>query len=114
MIIIDENTVVVSNFSELKSVLEEANTYNYVYLNSDITLTSGIKLSSSKTTVTIDGTYDNVRHKYIDMKSTSGTSAIYVSAVYPSKVIIKNMDVTGYNYYGIVYVPDSSTYHSNY
>lgn len=83
MIIIDENTVVVSNFSELKSVLEEANTYNYVYLNSDITL-------------------------------TSGTSAIYVSAVYPSKVIIKNMDVTGYNYYGIVYVPDSSTYHSNY
>ena len=112
MIIIDENTVVVSSFSELKSILEEVNTYNYVYLSSDITLTSGIKLSSSKTTITIDGTYDNVRHKYIDMKSTSGTSAMYVSAINPSKVIIKNMDVTGYNYYGIVYVPDSSTYQS--
>ena len=25
-------------------------------------------------------------------------------------VIVKNMDITGYNYYGIIYVPDSSTY----
>lgn len=110
MIIIDENTVVVNSFSELKSVLEETNTYTYIYLNEDITLTSGIRIASNKTSVTIDGTYNNVRHKYIDMKSTSGTNAIYVNNANPSEIVVKNMDVTGYNYYGIVYIPESSTY----
>ena len=110
MIIIDENTIVVNSFSELKSALEETNTYTYIYLNEDITLTSGIRIASNKVSVTIDGTYNNVRHKYIDMKSTSGTNAIYVNNANPSKITVKNMDVTGYNYYGIVYVPESSTY----
>lgn len=110
MIIIDENTVVVNSFSELKSALEETNTYTYIYLNEDITLTSGIRIASNKTSVTIDGTYNNVRHKYIDMKSTSGTNAIYVNNANPSEIVVKNMDVTGYNYYGIVYIPESSTY----
>lgn len=110
MIIIDENTVVVSNFNELKSVIEGVNTYNYIYLGDDITFTSGIKINSGKVSLTIDGTYDNVRHKYIDMKSTSGTNALYISGASNSNVIIKNVDVTGYNYYGIVYVPDASTY----
>lgn len=110
MIIIDENTVVVNSFSELKSALEETNAYTYIYLNEDITLTSGIRIASNKVSVTIDGTYNNVRHKYTDMKSTSGTNAIYVNNANPSKIVVKNMDVTGYNYYGIVYVPESSTY----
>lgn len=57
MTIIDNNTVVVFSSAELKSVLENDNGYDYVYFGNDITLDSGIKISSSKVNVTINGTY---------------------------------------------------------
>ena len=57
MTIIDNNTVVVFSSAQLKSVLENDNGYDYVYFGSDITLDSGIKISSSKVNVTINGTY---------------------------------------------------------
>lgn len=57
-------------------------------------MTGGIKINASKTNLVIDGTYNNVRHKFIDMKS----------------VVVKNMDITGNNYYEVIYVPESSTY----
>ena len=38
--IIDNNTVVVTNNDELKQVLSEDNSYEYIYLGSDITATS--------------------------------------------------------------------------
>lgn len=44
------------------------------------------------------------------MKSTAYTSAIYVNNKATVKVIVKNLDITGYNYYGVICVPDSSTY----
>ena len=110
MEIINNNTVVVFTSEELKSVLESDNTYTYIYIGSDITLTSGIRIYSNKVSITIDGLYNNIRHKYIDMKSTAYTSAIYVNNKTTVKVIVKNLDITGYNYYGVICVPDSSTY----
>lgn len=44
------------------------------------------------------------------MKSIAYTSAIYVNNKTTVKVIVKNLDITGYNYYGVICVPDSSTY----
>ena len=39
MKVLDSKTVVVSNSDELKEILEEDNTYSYIYLDSDDTIT---------------------------------------------------------------------------
>lgn len=112
MKIIDNLTVVVYTSEELKTALENNNGYTYVYFGSDITLTSGINISGTKSNVTIDGTYENVRYHFTDMKNLSGSSAIQAANRLILNVTVKNMDITGYNYYGIIYVPDASTYQS--
>ncbi len=110
MIIIDSKTVAVESFNELKEVLSGNNTYNYIYFNTDITLTSGISINQNKTSVTIDGTYNGVRHTFTDMKSAASTSAIYVNSGLIKNVVFKNVSTVGYNYYGLIYVPESNTY----
>lgn len=44
------------------------------------------------------------------MKNLSASNTIYVSSSNTSKVTVQNMDITGYNYYGVIYVPESNTY----
>lgn len=109
MTIIDDNTVVVNTSAELKNILENNNTYNYIYFGNNITLTSGIIISSTKTNITIDGTYDNVTYEFTDMKSTGAADTIRVNSVI-NKVTVKNMKITGYNYYGVIYVPEEAKY----
>ena len=109
MTIIDDNTVVVNTSAELKSVLENNNTYNYIYFGSNITLSSGIVISSTKSNVIIDGTYDDVTYEFTDMKSTGAADTIRVNSAI-NKVTVKNMKITGYNYYGVVYVPEEAKY----
>lgn len=110
MEIIDNNTVVVTSSEELKNILENNNSYTYIYFGNDITLTSGIKISGTKNNITINGTYNNNRYKFTDMKSLSTANVIAVSNKLTLNVTVKNMDVTGYNYYGIIYVPESNDY----
>lgn len=110
MTIINDTTVVVFTSAELKTVLEGTNNYNYIYFGANITLTAGIKIASTKTNITIDGTYQNVRYTYEDMKNLSASNTIYVSSSNTTKVTVQNMDITGYNYYGVIYVPESNTY----
>lgn len=45
---INNKTVTVSTSDELKEVLENNNDYEYIYLENDITLKSGIKINSNK------------------------------------------------------------------
>lgn len=110
MTIINENTVVIFTSEELKTALENDNGYNYIYLGNNIALTSGIKISSTKPNVTIDGTYNGVTYQFEDRKTLNASDTINVS--YPSilKVTVTNMNIIGYNYYGIIYVPESSLY----
>lgn len=110
MEIINNNTVVVFNSSELKSAIESAN-YNYIYFGENITLTSGININTTKTNLTIDGTYNNIRHTYTDMKSTAASNTINVR-INNTNIIVKNMDITSYNYYGIIYVPEGTAYNN--
>lgn len=42
MIKIDDKKIIVSSFDELKEVLEEYNTYNYIFLMNDISITEDI------------------------------------------------------------------------
>lgn len=110
MKVIDSITVVVYTYSELKEALEGNNGYTYIYFGDNITLSGGVAISGTKSNVIIDGTYDDVRHTYTDMKNLSAANTINVANKLTLNVIVKNMDITGYNYYGVVYVPESSTY----
>lgn len=54
MNIINNKTVSVATSSELKEALENNNGYEYIYLESDITLKSGITINSKKSKVIIN------------------------------------------------------------
>ncbi len=110
MTIINDNTVVVVTYEELKSTLEENNPYNYIYFGANITLKGSIKIASTKTSLIIDGTYNDVRHTYEEMKSTTATDSIWVSSNTIKSVKLQNINVYGNNYYGIIYVPDNAQY----
>lgn len=110
MIKLNKETVVVFSYEELKEVLENENEYSYIYLGDNIVLSGGIGISNSKTNVVIDGTYEYTRYEFTVQKKLGSKDGIYLSANKTSKVIVKNMKITGYNYYGVIYVPENSLY----
>lgn len=110
MTIINETTVVVFSSEELKNCLEGNNGYAIIYLGANITLGSGINISSSKQSIIIDGTYEGITYQLEDRKSSTTGDTIRVSAAYPNKVVVQNMNIIGYNYYGVIFVPEASTY----
>lgn len=112
MTIINDTTIVVFTYAELKSVLESDNTYTYIYFGANIYLEGGIKIASTKTTLTIDGTYEGITYTYEDNKSLSASNTIYVNNANNQNITVKNLNVTGNNYYGIIYVPEATTYNN--
>lgn len=110
MKIINNNTIVVYSSSELKEILEGNNEYSLIYLGSNITLESGIKISSTKVNLTIDGTYEETKYTLTDKKSLASSDTISVSSPSILEVIVRNIDIVGYNYYGTIYVPENSLY----
>lgn len=102
--------VVVYTSSELKSVLEGTNSYNYVYLGSDIKLESGISINKSKSSVTIDGTYENVRHTMEDVKTLNSGDTISVADATTLYVKVCNLDFVGNNYYGVIFVREEAKF----
>lgn len=110
MTIINDTSVVVNTSEELKTILEQNNNYTHIYFGANIILTSGIKIASTKTNVIIDGTYQNTTYTLEDMKSLSTSNTINVSSSNTTKVTVQNMNIKGYNYYGVIYVPKSTAY----
>lgn len=110
MTIINDTTVGVTTFEELKNILETNNTYNYIYLENNITLTNGIRISSTKTNITINGTYNNKTSTLEDKKTLNYGDTINASYQTIQKVTVCNMNIIGNNYYGIIYVPESTIY----
>lgn len=110
MTIINDTSVVVYTSEELKTILEQNNNYTHIYFGANITLTAGIKIASTKINVIIDGTYQNTTYTLEDMKSLSTSNTINVSSSNTTKVTVQNMNIKGYNYYGVVYVPESTAY----
>ncbi len=112
---LEEISVVVNNYSELASAITGNNNYNTIYLNADIEMTARINFPTTKTDLTINGTYTNeqgvtVRHTLTDMNSASITDSIYISsATSETNVTLCNMDIVGKNYYGIVAVEAASS-----
>ncbi len=110
MIIINENAVAVETESELRDVLEKENSITIVYFANDITLTKGINVLGSKKQVVIDGFYPldgtGKIHTYTDMNSASYTDTICISTPSSINITVKNLNVIGRNYYGIVCVAE--------
>ena len=107
--VISDSKVAIYSYEELKEVLQGDNNYSIIYLASNITLLGGINISKTKLNVTIDGTYDNIVHTLEDKKSASASDTISASSN-TLKVTVQNMNIIGYNYYGIIYVPENSAY----
>ena len=109
MNIINKKTVSVSTSNELKDVLENNNDYEYIYLEADITLKSGIAVNSKKKKITIDGTYLNTMHTLTGMDSSIETDTISTTAL-TKEVRIINMKIINSNIYGIIDVPIDDSY----
>ena len=109
MTIINESTVVVFSSDELKKVLEENNNYSYIYFGANLTLLNGITISNTKTNIIIDGTYNGITYQFEDRKSASASDTINVLSTM-QKIAVQNMNIIGYNYYGIIYVKENTSY----
>lgn len=110
MNILNESTVVVYNSEQLKTALEADNGYTNIFLGANIELASGINISKTKSLITIDGTYNNSTYTFTDRKSTAASDTISIQSANTLKVIVQNINIVSYNYYGIIYVPESNTY----
>lgn len=112
MEIIDNNTVVVFNETDLRTVLTGANNYNYIYFGSNITLTSGISIPLAKNGLIIDGTYEGITYTYSDPISAYSTGCLYFnsynSSVPNMSITVQNLNVNLYNYYGVVAIHESA------
>lgn len=114
MININSTTVAVETSAELKSILEADNTIATIYFANDITLESGISILGTKQSITIDGLYPldgtGTIHTYTDMNSASDSSTIGVRTASSINILFKNMNVIGRNYYGIIFVSESTNH----
>ena len=114
MININSTTVAVETSAELKEILEGNNAYTLVYLAKDIVLAQGITILGSKSEVTIDGLYPTdgtgIIHTYTDMNSAGSNDTIGVRTDSSIHVTVQNLNVIGKNYYGLIYVSETSSH----
>lgn len=114
MINIDSTTVAVESSAELKDILEGDNAYTLIYLAQDIVLAQGITILGTKSEITIDGLYPTdgtgIIHTYTDMNSSSSSDTIGVRTTSSIHVTVQNLNVVGKNYYGLIYVSESSSH----
>lgn len=80
-----------------------------IYLDSDITLESGIAINVNKRKVTIDGTYLNTMHTLTEMNSSEKADTI-VTTSFTYEVNIKNIKIVNENIYCIVCVPTDDSH----
>ena len=109
MNIINNKTVTVSTDTELKEVLENNNGYEYIYLENDIALKSGIQVNSNKSKITINGTYQNTLHTLSGMNSIDSVDTIVITAL-TKQVLIKNIKIVYTNPNGVICVPEDDSY----
>lgn len=76
MTILNDETVAISTFAELKSVIETNSAVNLIYLDANIEMTSGITIPQNKTNLIIDGTYNEIRHTFKDRTTLNESDTI--------------------------------------
>lgn len=109
--LVDENNLIrVSSFKELSSVLSGTKQDGVIVFTEDIVSTSGIIVNSTWTDIVIDGKDPTTGelHTYTEFKSNANLNAIFINNTSTQNVTLRNMTITGYNYYGTVCVYQSS------
>lgn len=76
MTILNDETVAISTFAELKSIIETNNAVNLIYLNANIEMTSSITIPQTKTNLIIDGTYNDIGHTFKDHTTLNTSDTI--------------------------------------
>lgn len=108
MEIIDSKTVKIYTSLELKEILENDNTYEYIYIANNITLQEPITINQNKTKITINGTYDNIKYKLTGMNSNESTDTIIINSN-NKEINFKNIQIEYTNTYGLIYVQENKT-----
>lgn len=111
MNMLDNATAVVFSTDDLRDAVSSDNGVEYVYFGADITLAYGITIYPNKPSLTFDGTYEGVRHTFTDMNSSDLNNTIGVRSVSNIIITFQNINLIGRNFYGIPYVPNSSSYY---
>lgn len=97
-------TKTITSFAEFKAAVEDSVT-DEIILGADITFESGIKIPTTKKTLTINGE----NYKITDMNSSAASSALYVPTGFgTSTITVKKVTWSGRNYYGMVCVYDDT------
>ncbi|QIK70727.1 hypothetical protein G7062_10645 [Erysipelothrix sp. HDW6C] len=105
---LSSNEVIVTTFSELKSLIESSGNGNYTtyYLGADIDGLSGGIVIPSGYSFTIDGTnpLTGIRHTYNEFNSSTTGNTIRHSTSAPVTFTLRNMDIKGQNNHGTIYI----------
>lgn len=96
---INNKTIIVSTNNELKKILEEYNTYEYIYLDNDIILNESITINKNKTKIIINGTYQNITHTL----TNNTENHTIITETSPKEIQIKNINIISTSNYGILY-----------
>lgn len=103
MLVINDSTVVVSTFLELKDVLENNNDYEYIYINANFITSDNIDILSTKKNITIDGSYQSNMITLInyDYKINVGSN---------NNLVVKNINLINSNANGFFFAPNDRAY----
>ncbi|WP_342604307.1 toxin Cry1Ac domain D-VI-related protein [Peribacillus sp. FSL E2-0159] len=96
------NETVVNNFQELKVALEADNGITAIHLGRDIDISGAIKIHPAKSKIVIDGNY----HTVMETGATGASGGIYANGNILSSVHVKNLHISGKNYYGFITIHD--------
>lgn len=100
-LLLDGDYAVVYTYEELKEALSKDNGVTTVYLGSDIEMKGGIRVSSAKANVVLDGTWEGERYRLTDYNSATYTDTIYIDQKGIESFTVQNIDLLGRNYYTI-------------
>lgn len=106
---INDTTIVITNSTELSDILENDNSYEYIYMGNNITLEKGININVNKSKIIIDGTYQNIRYTLTGLNSTETSDTICPSSS-TKEIELKNMDIIYTNTNSPIYTPQDKNY----
>ncbi|MFY0779609.1 toxin Cry1Ac domain D-VI-related protein [Peribacillus simplex] len=98
------NETVVNNFQELKVALEADNGISTIHLGRDIDISGAIKIHPAKTEIVIEGN----NHTLSETGTSGASGGIYANGDILSSVHVKNVNIKGKNYYGLITIHDAS------
>ncbi len=109
--VLSQSAIIVYHYDELKRALSEDNGFDTIYFGADIAANAGgIVIHPNKESVIINGQSPDsgTEHRFTQWNSTAFANTIRVEVgSRTQQVTLRNLDITGQNYYGIVAVSDS-------